>query len=115
MNGFRLTSDGKGQQLQLNQEAYVKKLEPLSVGATFSDFASLRMKLAWLSNSLPDVVLEVAQSAQVTVDRFKEEPTTVIKKKTAKSSMLSPECSHEVSKPQRSILASSWILRCVVL
>lgn len=78
--GFCITFDDKGEQLQLNQQAYVKKLKPLGVAATFSDFASLRMKLAWLSHSRPDVLFEVAQLAQVTFDLFKEERTAIIKR-----------------------------------
>lgn len=52
----------------------------LSPDATFSDFASIRMQLAWLSHTRPDVMFEVSQLTQVTSERFESYDKTIIKK-----------------------------------
>lgn len=78
--GFRLSRDNDGL-LSLDQATYVRqKMSDLSADATFSDFASIRMKLAWLSHSRPDVMFEVSQLTQVTADMFKEKRQDLIKR-----------------------------------
>ena len=42
--------------ITLDQEQYLEKLEKPSTEAEFSDFRSMRMRLAWLANSRPDYV-----------------------------------------------------------
>lgn len=77
--GFRL-SKGADSKLEMNQDAYVSNLTTLPSDATFSNFASVRMKLAWLSHTRPDVLFEVSQLTQVTVDQFKENKTEIIRR-----------------------------------
>ena len=70
--GFRLQR-GKNGTLELNQEEYVRKLRPMPTDGSYSGFASLRMKLAWLAHSRPDCMFEVSQMTQVTRERFEED------------------------------------------
>ena len=71
--GFRLNPDGYSQQLQLDQDAYVKNLRTLNSCATFSEFTTVRIKLAWLYHSRTDVLQEMARLAQAIFDRFRDE------------------------------------------
>ena len=59
---------------------YIRHLVPLSSNATFSDFASLRMKLEWLAHTRPDVLFEVSQLTQIKTHRFKEDSKEIIKR-----------------------------------
>ena len=77
-NGFRLEL-GESSSLSTDQHSYVKGTLPLRLDARFSDFASLRMKLAWLTHTHSDCSCEVSQMAQVTRERFDLEPSKVIK------------------------------------
>ena len=45
---------------------YLHKLEEMPLDASFSHFRSMRMNLAWLSNTRPDALVEISQQAQVT-------------------------------------------------
>ena len=49
----------------------------------FSDFRSLRARLAWATLSRPDIACAVAQSAQVNEDAFNDDPKTHIKRLNA--------------------------------
>lgn len=59
--------DGK---LAVSQNRYLRKLEELPEDADFSSFRSMRMKLAWLANSRPDILFDISTLAQVTKDVF---------------------------------------------
>ena len=48
------------------QDFYMNKIEQIPSKAKFSKFASMIMKLAWLSNTIHDIVLEILEIAQVT-------------------------------------------------
>lgn len=50
----------------MDQLAYVSSVKPLPTDASFSNFRSARMKVAWLAHTGPDVLFEVSQLAQVT-------------------------------------------------
>ena len=67
--GFALKRDADGD-LSIDQHAYLRKLEELPPDASFSHFRSMRMRLAWLSNSRPDCLFEISQLAQVTEQMF---------------------------------------------
>lgn len=76
--GFRLSYDSH-HDVQLDQHRYVEKLRPLSENGTYKDLASLRMQLAWLSHSRPDLLFEVSQLTQITSDAFDENHISIIK------------------------------------
>lgn len=76
--GFRLSYDSD-QAVQLDQHRYDERITPLPEDGTFKDLASLRMQLAWLSHSSPDLLFEVSQLTQVTDDVFRESPISVTK------------------------------------
>ena len=56
----------------MDQTVYVKRLEELDPSSNFSDFRSVRMRLAWLANTCPDLLIEIYQLAQITLERFNE-------------------------------------------
>lgn len=76
--GFSLSQDKDGT-VQLDQHQYAKRIKPLPEEGTYKDLASLRMQLAWLSHSRPDLLFEVSQLTQVTREAFEENPTSTIK------------------------------------
>jgi hypothetical protein len=49
----------------------------------FSDFRSLRARLAWATLPRPDISYAVSQSSQVNEDTFKDDPKTHIKRLNA--------------------------------
>ena len=75
--GFRLEKDENGT-LSIDQKSYVKSIRPLSTDATYSDFASLRMKLSWLTHTQPDCCSKVSQLAQVT-KKVETELSTIVR------------------------------------
>ena len=76
---FHLERDEHGCITQ-HQNFYMQKLEVLPLGSTFTDFRSMRMRLAWLANTRPDCLFEISQLAQVTEDRFTREGATVLRR-----------------------------------
>ena len=56
----------------IDQLFYLKKLEELDPSSSFNDFRSMRMRLAWLANTRPDLQFEISQIAQITGQRFSE-------------------------------------------
>ena len=56
----------------IDQLFYLKKLEELDSSSSFNDFRSMRMRLAWLANTRPDLQFEISQIAQITGQRFSE-------------------------------------------
>ena len=60
--GFNLLREDD-ETLRISQNEYCEKIKPMPEDGTFADFASLRMKLAWLSHSRPDVLYAVSQLA----------------------------------------------------
>ena len=91
--GFKLQK-GKDDTLELNQEEYVRKLRPMSTDGSYSEFASLHMKLAWLAHSRPDCMFEVSQMTQVARKRFEENQRDVVKrvKRTVRYVQETPAC-----------------------
>ncbi len=63
----------------VDQNHYLRHLEELPTCASLSDFRSMRMKLAWISNSRPDFLFEISQLAQVTESMFLEKPKEQLK------------------------------------
>lgn len=79
--GFAL-SRGKDGCLMQDQHGYLRKLESLPCDASFSEFRSMRMKLAWLANTRPDCLFEISQLAQVTETMFSKGHRDIIKRLT---------------------------------
>lgn len=61
-------------------QPYVNQLTTLQANATYSYFASLRMKLAWMSHSRTDVLFEVAKRTQVRAYRFQNDHPAIVKR-----------------------------------
>ena len=76
--GFRLELSERSS-LSIDQHSYIKGILAPRLDARFSDFASLRMKLAWLTHTRPDCSYEVSQMAQVTTVRLDLELSKVIR------------------------------------
>ena len=62
------------------QHEYLRRLEELPPDASFPHFRSMRMKLAWLSNTRPDCLFEISQLAQVTEEKYSTERSVVIRR-----------------------------------
>ena len=57
---------------------YHRKLEHLPATATFSAYRSMRMKLAWIINTRPDVAVDISQLAQITEDTYIKESNSAV-------------------------------------
>ena len=57
----------------IDQLFYMKKLEELELTSSFDQYRSMRMRLAWLANTRPDLQFEISQIAQVAAQRFKDD------------------------------------------
>ena len=68
-SGFNV-SVTDNESLSIDQNLYRKQLEYFYNSSTFSEFRSMRMKLAWLANTRPDLQFAISQLAQVTQARF---------------------------------------------
>ena len=78
-SGFRIEKDANGV-VHHSQKQYLKQLETLPLDAPISAFRSIRMKLAWLSNTHPDCMFEISQLAQVTNSMFESDKVKHIKR-----------------------------------
>lgn len=76
-SGFHLLRN-ENSIVQQSQSNYMHKLEELRHDATFTDFRSMRMKLAWLSHTRPDCLFIISQLAQITESNFINTPSTFI-------------------------------------
>ena len=47
---------------------------------SYAQFASLRMKLAWLAHSRPDCLYEISQMTQVTCSRFEDQRREIVRR-----------------------------------
>lgn len=64
----------------LSAEILLGRHEELPPDAPFPHFRSMRMKLAWLSNTRPDCLFEISQLAQVTEEKYRTEGSVVIRR-----------------------------------
>ena len=76
--GFYLRRDGDS--ILQHQRSHLKNSETLQSSATFPDFRSMRMKLAWISHTRADVLFEISQLAQITEERFQKERSACIRR-----------------------------------
>ena len=65
---------------ELSQKHYTKSLRILPENCNFGDFRPLRHKLAWLTNTLPEMCLAVNMAAKVTEKSFCEDDITEIRR-----------------------------------
>jgi hypothetical protein len=72
-------SDG----FEIHQKQFISKIKSMAKDGLFSDFRSLRARLAWATLSRSDIACAVAQSAQVNEDAFKDNFKTHIKRLNA--------------------------------
>ena len=68
-SGFNISKFGE-ERLAIDKAFYSKNLEQLKLDATYTDFRSMRMKVACMANTRPDVQFEISQLAQVNQERF---------------------------------------------
>ena len=77
--GSKITKHHNGT-FSIDQTFYLRQLEELDAAAKFTEFRSMRMKVAWLANTRPDLQFEISQMTQVAMDRFSEDAATLIKR-----------------------------------
>ncbi len=61
--GFNITSNYEVP-YTIDQTFYIRQLEELDLSASYPDFRSMRMRLAWLSNTRPELQFEISQLAR---------------------------------------------------
>ena len=54
----------------------MNRIEQIPSNAEFCKFASLRMKLAWLENTVPNMALEISQIAHVVRALYEKDMST---------------------------------------
>ena len=54
----------------IDQDLHMNKIEQIPSDAEFSKFPSMRMKLAWLPYTGPDIAPEISQIARVTRSKY---------------------------------------------
>ena len=71
----------------VDQDFYMNKIEQIPSDAELSKFASMRIKLAWVSSTGPDIVLEVSNIAQVTRSMYEKDIINHFKRLKRQSNM----------------------------
>ena len=66
--------------LCIDQNEYLRRLECLPLDASYSQFRSMRMRIAWLANSRPDCMVEISQLSHVTEEMFHAGKTELIRR-----------------------------------
>jgi hypothetical protein len=59
-----------GKRFSLHQNGYIDRLDILPSSASFSDYRAQRAKVAWITNTRPDICCAVSMSAQVTQSQY---------------------------------------------
>ena len=67
----------------MDQNFYLKKLECIKPTCNFNEFRSMRMNLAWLANTRPDLLFEISQLVQVNTERFSVDAAAQVKRLNA--------------------------------
>jgi hypothetical protein len=63
----------------ISQQKYIERINALPDNAEFDEYRSLRARLAWVTQTRPDISCNVAFAAQVTKDIFNTNPSNYIK------------------------------------
>lgn len=58
---------------KIHQQNYINKLCTLDKKSIFDDFRSLSAKLAWVTNTRPDISFSIAKSSQITIEMYRED------------------------------------------
>ncbi len=66
--------------IAINQAFYLRKVEEFMKDSSYSEFRSMRMRVAWLANTRPDLPFEISQLAQVTQKHFEDDAAATIKR-----------------------------------
>ena len=69
-----------GPAIHLDQHQYLSEIQSLPSDASFSDYRSLRPKLAWGTHTRPDIFCAVAMAAQITEESFSQDSVKKINK-----------------------------------
>ena len=56
----------------IEQDFYMSTTEQIPSDTEFSNFASMRMRVAWKANTRPRLVFEISQTAQVTRSMYEK-------------------------------------------
>ena len=91
--GFRLSYDSH-HAVKIDQHRYIEKQRPMPEDGTYKDLASLRMKLAWLSHSRPDLLFDVSHLTIITRDAFDEDGVRII---IQANKAVQVACEHQVT------------------
>ena len=75
--GFHLSK--KGPYLTIDQTFYLRKLEELDRSSIFSEIQSMKMRVAWLSNTRSDMQFAISQIAQVNEEEYKSDASAHLK------------------------------------
>ena len=76
--GFRI-SPNDDNSFTIDQNFYLPKLEELGHSIEFSTFRSMRMNVAWLANTRPDMQFEISQLTQITQKMFDSNAKAYVK------------------------------------
>ena len=77
-SGFQLDFNKDNGAIQQNQRHYLRRLQQLDDDASFSNFRSMRMRLAWLSHTRPDFCYQISALVQIIESTYKITPKTFI-------------------------------------
>ncbi len=66
--------------LAIDQKFYLRELQELDQVSEFSSFQSMRMKVAWLANTRPDLLFEISQLSQITQPMFEQDAKACLKR-----------------------------------
>jgi hypothetical protein len=69
-----LEIDAEGRSNEVSQKSFIKTLVRLAPSATYEDYRSLRARVAWATQSRPDIACAVGMAAQITKDKFDIDP-----------------------------------------
>jgi hypothetical protein len=69
-----LEIDAAGRNTEVSQKSFIKTLVRLAPSATYEDYRSLRARVAWATQSRPDIACAVGMAAQITKDKFDVDP-----------------------------------------
>jgi hypothetical protein len=70
----RLEIDAACRSTNVSQKCFIKTLVRLAPSATYEDYRSLRARVAWATQSRPDIACAVGMASQITKDKFDVDP-----------------------------------------
>ena len=64
----------------IDQDFHINKIEQIPSDAVFRKFISMRMKLAWIAKTRPNIAFEISQIAQITRAVYENDKTKHFKR-----------------------------------